>query len=71
MNEHISFICKTAFLEFRRISTIRHSPTGDAAKTLLVFSYFHALIVTTLSRLVSFGPLLTGFRESKSVQTVL
>ena len=24
MKEHINFICKTAFLEIRRISTIRH-----------------------------------------------
>ena len=34
--EHISFICKTAFLEIRRISTIRHYLTDDATKTLVV-----------------------------------
>ena len=36
MKEHINFICKTAFLELRRISTIRHYLTGDVTKTLTV-----------------------------------
>ena len=36
MKEHISFICKTAFLEIRRTSTIRHYLTDDATKTLVV-----------------------------------
>ena len=36
MKEHINFICKTAFLEIRRISTIRHYLTDDATKTLVV-----------------------------------
>ena len=36
MKEHISFICKTAFLEVRRISTIRHYFTDDSTKTLVV-----------------------------------
>ena len=36
MKEHINFICKTAFLEIRRISTIRHYLTDDATKTLVI-----------------------------------
>ena len=36
MKEHINFICKTAFLEIRRISTIRHYLTDDATETLVV-----------------------------------
>ena len=36
MKEHINFICKTAFLEIRRIGTIRHYLTDDATKTLVV-----------------------------------
>ena len=36
MKEHINFICKTAFLELRRISTIRHYLTDDATKTFVV-----------------------------------
>ena len=34
MKGHINFICKTAFLEIRRISTIRHYLTDDATKNL-------------------------------------
>ena len=36
MTEHINFICNTAFLEIRRISTIHHYLTDDATKTLVV-----------------------------------
>ena len=36
MKEHINFICKTAFLEIRCISTIRRYLTDDATKTLVV-----------------------------------
>ena len=36
LEEHIHFICKTAFLEIRRISTIRHHLTDDASKILVV-----------------------------------
>ena len=36
MKEHISFICKTAFFELRRIRTIRHYFSADATKTLVV-----------------------------------
>ena len=36
MKEHINFTCKTAFLELRRISTIRHYLTDDATKTFVV-----------------------------------
>ena len=36
MKEHASFICKTAFLEIRRISAIRRYLTDDAIKTLVV-----------------------------------
>ena len=35
MKDHISFICKTAFPEIRRVSTIRHHLTDDATKTLV------------------------------------
>ena len=34
--ENINFICKAAFLEIRRISTIHHYLTDDAKKTLVV-----------------------------------
>ena len=49
MKEHINFTCKTAFLEIRRISTIRHYLTDDATKTLVVsfalsrIDYFNSL----------------------------
>ena len=36
MKVHINFICKTAFLELRRISTIRDYFTDDATKTFVV-----------------------------------
>ena len=36
MKEHINFICKTAFLEIRRISAILHYLTDDATQTLVV-----------------------------------
>ena len=36
MKEHINFICKTAFLEIRLISTICHYLTDNATKTLVV-----------------------------------
>ena len=36
MKEHINFTCKTAFLEIRHISTIRHYLSDDATKTLVV-----------------------------------
>ena len=37
MKEHVNFICKTVFLEIRRISTIRHYLTDNATKILVVF----------------------------------
>ena len=36
MKQHINFICKTAFFELCRISTIRQYRTVDATKTLVV-----------------------------------
>ena len=36
MKQHINFICKTAFCELRRISTIPQYRTVDATKTLVV-----------------------------------
>ena len=36
MKKHISFIRKTAFLEIRRTSSIRHYFTDDATKILVV-----------------------------------
>ena len=36
LKEHINFICKTAFFELRRISTIRHYLSIDATITLVV-----------------------------------
>ena len=36
MKQHVNFICKTAFFELRRISTIRQYLTVDATKTLVV-----------------------------------
>uniref|UniRef100_UPI0025F06A25 hypothetical protein n=1 Tax=Thiolapillus sp. TaxID=2017437 RepID=UPI0025F06A25 len=56
MKEHINFICKTAFLEIRRISTIRHYLTDDATKTLVV-----SLV---LSRIDYCNSLLAGLPQS-------
>ena len=70
MKEHINFICKTAFLEIRRISTIRHYLTDDATKTLVV-SLVLSRINYCYSRLVSLSSWSANFRESKTVQPVL
>ena len=48
MKEDINFTCKTAFLEIRRISAIRHYLSDDATKTLaslvlLRTDYFNSL----------------------------
>ena len=56
MKEHINFICKTAFLEIRRISTICHYLAGDATQTLVV-----SLI---LSRIDYSNSLLAGLPQS-------
>ena len=56
MKEHINFTCKTAFLEIRRISTIRHYLTDDATKTLVV-SF-------ALSRIVYFNSLSADLPQS-------
>ena len=58
MKEHINFLCKTAFLEIRRISTIHHYLTGDATKTqTLVVSF-------VLSRIDYCNSLLAGVPQS-------
>ena len=56
MKEHISFICKTAFLEIRRISTIRHYLIDNATQTLVV-----SLV---LSRIDYCNSLLAGLPQS-------
>ena len=56
MKEHTNFICKTAFLEIRRISTIHHYLTDYAAKTLVV-----SLV---LSRIDYCNSLLAGLPQS-------
>ena len=56
MKEHINFICKTAFLEIRRSSTIRHHLTDDATKTFVV-----SLV---LSRIDYYNSLLAGLPQS-------
>ena len=56
MKEHINFICKTAFLEIRRIGTIRHYLTDDATKTFVV-SF-------VLSRIDYWNSLLAGLPQS-------
>ena len=56
MKEHTKFMCKTAFLETRRISTIRHYFTFDATKTLVV-----SLV---LLRIDYCNSLLTGLPQS-------
>ena len=68
MKQHISFICKTAFFELRRTSTIRQYRTVDATKTLVV-----SLV---LSRIDYCNSLLAGLPLSKlqrykTVQLVL
>ena len=35
MKEHTNYICKTAFLQIRNITTIRHYLTDDTTKTLV------------------------------------
>ena len=56
MKEHINFICKTAFLEIRRISTTCNYLAGDATQTLVV-----SLI---LSRIDYSNSLLAGLPQS-------
>ena len=56
MKEHNSFICKTAFLEIRRISAILHYLTDDATKILAV-----SLV---LSRIDYCNSLLAGLPQS-------
>ena len=70
MKEHMNFICKTAFLEIRRISTIRHYLTDNAIKTL-VSLLLYALTTATLSWLVSLSLWAANFRDLKTVQPFL
>ena len=56
MKERTSFICKTAFLEIKHISTICHYLTDDATKTLVVS--------LMLSRIVYCNFLLAGLPQS-------
>ena len=56
MKEHTNFICKTAFLEIRRISIIHQYLTDHATKTLVV-----SLV---LSRIDYCNTLLAGFPTS-------
>ena len=56
MKEHIHFICKTAFLEIRRVSTARHYLTDDVTKTVVV-----SLV---LSRIACCYSLLAGLSQS-------
>ena len=67
MKEHVNFICKTALLEIRRISTIRHYLTDDATKT--------PVVSFVLSRIDYCNSLLAGLPQSlvdklQRVQTV-
>ena len=71
MKKHISFICKTAFLEIPLITTIRHYLTDDATKTLVVSLVFTRMTIATLFWLVSLSPRSVNFREFKTVQPVL
>ena len=69
MKEHINFICKTAFLEIRRISTIRHYLTDDATKPLVVFLVLSRIdYCNSLS--LGWSPSVLGRQtsESKAVQ---
>ena len=50
--QHISNVCRTCYLELRRISTIRHYPSEDTTKTL-IFGF-------VLSRLDYCNALLSG-----------
>ena len=58
MKEHINFICKTAFLEIRRTSTIRYYLTDDVTETYVVFlvlsrtDYLNTLLAGLLQSLV-------------------
>ena len=56
MKEHVTFVCKIAFLELRRISTIRHYLTLEATKTLV--------ISLVLSRIDYCNSLLAGLPQS-------
>ena len=47
--KHINFICKTAFLEIRHTSTIRHYLTDDATKTLVVSLVLSRMTIATRS----------------------
>ena len=56
MKERISFLCKTAFLQIRHISTIRHYLPDDATQTLVVS--------LALSRIDYCNSLLAGLPQS-------
>ena len=56
MKGHMNFICKTAFPEIRRISTIRHYLPDDATQTLVVS--------LALSRIDYCNSLLAGLPQS-------
>ena len=56
MKEHTNYICKTAFLQIRNITTIRHYLTDDTTKTLV------ASLV--LSRIDHCNSLLAGLPQS-------
>ena len=62
MKDHISFICKTAFPEIRRVSTIRHHLTDDATKTLV------SLVLSRIEYCNSLGwsPSVLGRQTSES-----
>ena len=70
MKEHISFICKTAFLEIGHISTICHYLTDDATKTFVV-SLVLSRIYYCNSLMAGLPQSLVGKLESKTVQPVL
>ena len=62
MKDHISFICKTAFPEIRRVSTIRHHLTDDVTKTLV------SLVLSRIEYCNSLGwsPSVLGRQTSES-----
>ena len=72
LKEHINFICKIAFLELRRINTIRHYLTIDATETALAVSLVLSRIDYCNSLLIDLPQtVICNFKESKTVQPVL
>ena len=65
LHQHVMNVCKVAYLELRRINSIRNRLSVDAVKTLVCLL---VLTIATLYLLVFLSISLRGFKESKMWQ---